>query len=85
VILELKFTGRFPNWFFEMVRVYQVMQCGVAKYAEGVAVLGDERLNPLALHPERAELMERFIVKHRKPRGNPESAVENQTLIWTTS
>lgn len=85
VILELKFTGRFPNWFFEMVRVYQVMQCGVAKYAEGVAVLGDDRLNPLVHHPERADLMERFIRKHREPRGNPETVAENNALIWTTS
>lgn len=85
VVLELKFTGRFPNWFLEMVRVFQVMQCGVAKYAEGVAVLGDERLNLLYHHPERADLMERFIRKHRNPRGSQESVPENKALIWTTS
>ncbi len=85
VILELKFTGRFPNWFLEMVRVFHVMQCGVAKYAEGVAVLGDERLNPLDQHPERADLMERFIRKHRQPRRNKGSVPESKALIWTTS
>ncbi len=40
VILELKFTGRFPNWFGELARVFGIMQCGVAKYAEGVTALG---------------------------------------------
>src|SRR2546427_1894300 len=34
VILELKFTNRFPEWFRELVRVLNVMQCGAAKYVE---------------------------------------------------
>jgi hypothetical protein len=41
VILELKFTGRFPNWFREMVEVFGVMQLGAAKYADGVHRLGE--------------------------------------------
>jgi hypothetical protein len=40
VILELKFTNRFPNWFNELVRLFGVMQCGAAKYVEGVEHLG---------------------------------------------
>jgi hypothetical protein len=40
VILELKFTNRFPNWFSELVRLFGVMQCGAAKYVEGVEHLG---------------------------------------------
>jgi hypothetical protein len=40
VILELKFTNRFPNWFNELVRIFGVMQCGAAKYVEGVERLG---------------------------------------------
>ncbi len=43
VILELKFTGRFPEWFGELARIYEVIQCGVAKYAEGVALLDERR------------------------------------------
>ena len=31
VILELKFTDRFPNWFRELVESYHLMQCGAAK------------------------------------------------------
>ncbi len=40
VVLELKFTGRFPDWFKQLVRVFGLMQCGAAKYADGVTRLG---------------------------------------------
>jgi len=40
VVLELKFTGRFPDWFKELVRVYGLMPCGAAKYVDGVTRLG---------------------------------------------
>ena len=45
VILELKFTNRFPDWFRELVRGFDTMQCGAAKYAEGVLYLGEDALN----------------------------------------
>jgi len=45
VILELKFTNRFPNWFRELVRVAESMQCGAAKYVSGVGLLGHARLS----------------------------------------
>jgi hypothetical protein len=44
VILELKFTNRFPDWFRELVRVFHVMQCGAAKYCECVQGIGFEKL-----------------------------------------
>lgn len=44
VILELKFTNRFPNWFKELVRVFGVMQCGAAKYVESVQAVGFRKL-----------------------------------------
>jgi hypothetical protein len=40
VILELKFTNRFPDWFRELVRVFHVMQCGAAKYVEAIQGVG---------------------------------------------
>ncbi|MCX6903574.1 MAG: polyphosphate polymerase domain-containing protein [Verrucomicrobia bacterium] len=43
VILELKFTNRFPDWFGEMVRVLGLTRGAAAKYCEGIAAL---------LHPE---------------------------------
>ena len=49
VILELKFTNRFPDWFRELVRVFGVMQCGAAKYCESVQGVGFEKLH--ATHP----------------------------------
>jgi hypothetical protein len=45
VILELKFTDRFPDWFKQLVRVFGLMQCGAAKYVEGVARVGEHRVN----------------------------------------
>ncbi|MCX6883333.1 MAG: polyphosphate polymerase domain-containing protein [Verrucomicrobia bacterium] len=44
VVLELKFTNRFPDWFKDLVRVFGLTQCGAAKYAEGVELLGEHRL-----------------------------------------
>jgi len=45
VVLELKFTNRFPDWFRELVRVFGLRQCGAAKYVDGVALQGEHRLN----------------------------------------
>lgn len=44
VILELKFTNRYPDWFRELTRVFGLMQCGAAKYVDGVAKLGPQRV-----------------------------------------
>ena len=41
VVLELKFTGRFPDWFGEMVRVFGLRQGSASKYADGIAVKGE--------------------------------------------
>jgi SPX domain protein involved in polyphosphate accumulation len=45
IILELKFTSRFPNWFGDLVRHFGLRQSGAAKYVEGVAQLGVERVS----------------------------------------
>ncbi|HUR47021.1 MAG TPA: polyphosphate polymerase domain-containing protein [Candidatus Saccharimonadales bacterium] len=47
VILELKFTNRFPDWFRELVRIFGVMQCGAAKYCECVQGIGFKKLKSL--------------------------------------
>ena len=41
VILELKFTGRFPDWFKAMVRVFNLRQGSASKYADGIAAKGE--------------------------------------------
>ena len=43
VILELKFTGRFPNWLGELVRVFGLTRTTAAKYADGIALVGEQR------------------------------------------
>ena len=53
VILELKFTDRFPDWFRELVRVFGLMQCGAAKYVDGVTMMGFEKFSCSGLGRER--------------------------------
>jgi len=47
VVLELKFTDRFPDWFKALVRVFGLVQCGAAKYVEGVTLRGVEKFSGL--------------------------------------
>ena len=50
VVLELKFTNRLPDWFKDLVRVFGLMQCGAAKYVDGVTLIGADRFfNALAV------------------------------------
>ncbi len=51
IVLELKFTNRFPEWFGELVRVFGLRQCGAAKYVDGVALLGEYQLSPRRTKP----------------------------------
>jgi hypothetical protein len=44
VILELKFTNRFPDWFGDMVRVLALNRGAAAKYCEGMAALNQPQL-----------------------------------------
>ena len=53
VVLELKFTNRFPDWFRELARVFSLMQCGAAKYVDGVTLLGDRRMDLAAQAPRQ--------------------------------
>ncbi len=54
-ILELKFTDRFPDWFRELVRVFGLMQCGAAKYVDGVTMMGCEKFSGSGLGRERLD------------------------------
>jgi hypothetical protein len=44
VILELKFTNRFPDWFRDLVRVFGLVQSGAAKYVGGVNLIGEGKM-----------------------------------------
>ena len=52
IVLELKFTNRFPDWFREMTQVFNLRTCGAAKYVDGVALLGEYQLNPRRGHTQ---------------------------------
>ncbi len=43
VILELKFTNRFPNWFRDLVQVFGLRAGPAAKYVDGVTDMGEHR------------------------------------------
>jgi hypothetical protein len=44
VILELKFTDRFPGWMRELVQVFGLRQRSAAKYVDGVYRMGERGL-----------------------------------------
>lgn len=48
VVLELKFTGRYPNWFRELVERFDLMRATASKYCGGVGILGEYRFARLS-------------------------------------
>jgi hypothetical protein len=63
VILELKFTGHFPDWFRELVRIFNLAQCSAAKYADGVALLGEGRFSEGLLLPQPPQALDALKVR----------------------
>lgn len=51
VVLELKFTGRFPSWMGDLVRAFGLRQCSAAKYVDGVVQMEDAGLLNETLKP----------------------------------
>jgi hypothetical protein len=49
VVLEIKYTGRFPIWFNEFTRVFGLTRRSAAKYADGVNMFGQHNLQRAAL------------------------------------
>jgi SPX domain protein involved in polyphosphate accumulation len=43
-VLEIKFTGRFPAWFAEIVRACGLTRGSAAKYADGLLLFGEDNL-----------------------------------------
>ena len=75
VILELKFTDRFPNWLREMVERFSLVQCGAAKYCECVDLIGDEWLGArLRRSAERLEAEKSAPNAPSQPSGDPGGA-----------
>jgi hypothetical protein len=45
VILELKFTTRFPAWFRDLVCAFNLMQFSASKYSEGILIMGEDKFH----------------------------------------
>lgn len=81
VVLELKFTNRFPDWFRDLVRIFGLRQCGAAKYVDGVATLGEYKLDPRRIAQYGDTLDPRFEFNHHPastPVGQP-TLVDKET------
>lgn len=80
VVLELKFSGRFPNWFRALVETFNLMQASASKYSDGVTALGEWRFQgrsaaaasaPIAnWKPTRHCNVQPGIAGNRKPTGS---------------
>jgi SPX domain protein involved in polyphosphate accumulation len=44
IVLEIKFTNRFPDWLADLVRHFNLVSSGAPKYCGSVALTGEERL-----------------------------------------
>ena len=64
VVVELKFTGRFPTWFNQLVQRFNLKQRSAAKYADGVALRGEHYFT----HHHAAMLGERDALAVRDQR-----------------
>ncbi|MCI0746562.1 MAG: polyphosphate polymerase domain-containing protein [Verrucomicrobia subdivision 3 bacterium] len=67
VVLELKFTNRFPDWFRDLVRIFGLRQCGAAKYVDGVARLGEYKLDARRIAQFGDTLDPRFQIDNYAP------------------
>ena len=54
IVLELKFTDRFPNWMRQMVEIFDLQRVSMAKYVSCVQCLA---AHPLGLTAERKEVV----------------------------
>jgi hypothetical protein len=72
VVLELKFTDRYPRWLHDMVCALNLTPASAAKYVDGVNRLGREAFAPAAARPHRLV-------------GKPASVRERKSHRQTTS
>jgi hypothetical protein len=57
IVLELKFTGRFPMWFNSMITHFNLVRSAAMKYCGGVASLGETIFQRPGLTREALELL----------------------------
>lgn len=61
VILELKFTNRYPNWFQHLVELFDLTQMGAAKYAEGIYARGEDWVRRDPRRRQAVDVVEEFL------------------------
>ena len=67
VILELKFTARYPKWFRDLVETFDCMQMGAAKFAEGIFTKGEDWVHRgCSTHPPE-NVLEEFLTAEKYP------------------
>lgn len=65
VILELKFTNRYPDWFKVLVRRFNLMQGSSAKYSGGVLLVGEKGFTPSEDWREVNQLGRGIALEHK--------------------
>lgn len=79
VVLELKFTGRFPQWMSELVQIFELQQCSAAKYVDGI--LGMEARHIIRPHLGAIEVSQaadqRLFRQLRKARHAFQNRIKN--------
>ncbi|MCC5807077.1 MAG: polyphosphate polymerase domain-containing protein [Opitutales bacterium] len=63
VVLELKFTGRFPGWMVDMVRIFGLRQCSAAKYVDGLVRMEELRILEPILSDSSFAALERRVAR----------------------
>jgi VTC domain len=76
VVLELKFTGRFPDWFRELVRCFNLWQGPAAKYADGITLLAESNPHFEALSVSPAPEVEEKYCARLKFLKNNQATIE---------
>ena len=61
LVLELKFTERFPNWFCELVQTFHCVQTGAAKFAEGIYTRGESWVTRACPRKPPESLVDEFL------------------------
>lgn len=63
IVLELKFTGRFPRWMADMVRIFGLRQCSAAKYVDGLVRMEEMRILEPILPDSSFAALERRVAR----------------------
>jgi hypothetical protein len=58
IVLELKFTDRFPDWFADLVRHFNLLQTGAPKYCGSIGLIGEQRVVDARSEADQQKLAE---------------------------